>query len=42
MNMENMPVNVPGFSHEEADDFLDKVNDVNKQIQDLISGKTDV
>jgi hypothetical protein len=31
-----------GFSKDEADDFLDKVDYVNQQIQDLLSGKVDV
>ena len=43
--MNNVPVHPGaqmGYMQEEADDFLDKVNDVNKQIADLISGKVDV
>ena len=42
--MENIP-DFPaglGYSKDEADDFLDRVDDINKQIQDIISGKVDV
>lgn len=30
-----------GYTNEEADEFLEKVDDVNQQIQDIISGKVD-
>mgnify|MGYP006950265080 CR=1 FL=1 len=38
--MEN--INVPGFSKDEADDFLDRVADVQQQIKDILEGKVDV
>lgn len=31
-----------GFTKEEADEFVDKVDDVNQQIKDLLEGKVDV
>ena len=31
-----------GYSREEAEDFLDKVDDIHQQVQDIISGKIDV
>ena len=31
-----------GYSHDEADDFLEKVDDIHQQVQDIISGKIDV
>lgn len=31
-----------GFTKDEADDFVDRVEDVNRQIADLISGKIDI
>lgn len=40
--MEGMIPNIPGFNKEEADDFLERVTDVHKQINDIISGKVDV
>ncbi len=30
------------YSKEEADDFLERVEDVNKQIKDILEGKIDV
>ena len=30
-----------GYSRDEADDFLDKVDDIHQQVQDIISGKID-
>ena len=30
-----------GYSHEEAEDFLEKIDDVHQQVQDIISGKID-
>jgi hypothetical protein len=35
-------MNIPGFNKEDADDFLDRVDTINKQIRDLIDGKIDV
>ena len=39
--MMNMPTNLP-YLKEDADDFLDRVDEVNKQIRDLIDGKIEV
>jgi len=30
-----------GYTHDEAEDFLEKVDDIHQQVQDIISGKTD-
>lgn len=30
------------YSQDEATDFLDKVDDIHQQVQDIISGKIDV
>jgi len=37
--MENIPTST--YLKEDADDFLDRVDEVNKQIRDLIDGKID-
>ena len=39
--MMNMPTNLP-YLKEDADDFLDRVDEVNKQIRDRIDGKIEV
>lgn len=39
--MMNIPTELP-YLKEDADDFLDRVDEVNKQIRDLIDGKIDV
>jgi uncharacterized Zn finger protein (UPF0148 family) len=39
-NIPSFPAGM-GFSREEADDFLDKVDDVQKQIKDILEGKVD-
>ena len=31
-----------GYTPDEADDFLEKVDDIHQQVQDIISGKTDI
>ncbi len=31
-----------GYSKEDADDFVDRVEEVNRQIRDLIDGKVDI
>lgn len=36
-----IPTGLP-YLKEEADEFLDRVDEVNKQIRDLIDGKIDV
>ena len=38
-NMMNIPT--ASYLKEDADDFLDRVDEVNKQIRDLIDGKID-
>lgn len=40
-NLPTMPTDL-GFSKDEADDFLERVDDIQKQVKDILEGKIDV
>ena len=40
LNMERE--SVAGFNREEADDFLERIDEVSKQVHDIIEGNVDV